>query len=81
MNATKFKEPSYCVADIETLELGRKIRAWIAARESEGWTVEFKIRADSDLLGVIWQCTKNNHGTYHEFTPCISMSGTESYRN
>lgn len=73
---------SYCVVSTDTLETTAKIRAWIAARESEGWIVEFTVRQDSSgKVGVMWQCITNLRNPYQEFTPCISMAGREFEMN
>ena len=72
---------SYCIVSSDTLAAGQKIRAWIAAREADGWTVEFSVRQDSDRIGVMWQCIERADGRYQEFSPCISMCGREFQMN
>jgi hypothetical protein len=77
-------EPSYCCVSLDTIDISKKIRAWIAEREAEGWTVEFSVRKDPSAgLGVMWQCVKHAAGRHEtmEFTDCISMSGREFRMN
>lgn len=72
---------SFLCSTIETCGASAKIHAWIAARESEGWTVDFTVRCDGDDSGILWQCTKHKDGSYSEFTPSIDMFGNEGRHN
>lgn len=75
-------EPSYCCQSNDTSDATQAVTAWIAARESEGWTVRFSVRQDpSGKLGVMWHCVSHADGRYNEFTPAIGMSGREFQAN
>lgn len=70
---------SYCVSSHESAALTRKIKAWVAARESEGWTVEFIVKDENGAPVVMWQCIRHavERLNWREFFPCIGMDGRE----
>lgn len=74
---------SYCCSSGESYQVSTAIRNWIAARQGDGWEVDFAIRQDTNTgqMGVMWQCIKNRDGIYREFSPCISMNGREFSMN
>ena len=74
---------SYCVYSSDCSDIRKKILAWIAARESEGWIVEMQIKEDDGRPAVMWQCVKHVDPVknYAEFTACIGMCGREFYMN